>query len=106
MNTVSKRYQTWRRRRHLEWVGRWEQIRLKGKIHFIIRGWIIWSAGLILLTSVYDHYSVGRLSLLKILCYFRAGPILSGVAWWSSDSEYSAAKIDERRRTESQSACQ
>lgn len=98
--------QVWRRRRHLEWVARWEQTRLQGKIRFIIRGWIVWSAGLILVTSVYDYYSVGHLSLLKILCYFLAGPIVAGVAWWSSESEYRAAKIDERRRTENQSACQ
>ena len=100
MNTLSKRFNVWRRRRHLERVAGWEHTRLKGKARFVIRSWIVWSTSFILATSLYDYYAVGHVDRLKIVVFFLVGPIVGFVEWWIREGEYTAAKIDERRKAE------
>jgi hypothetical protein len=104
MKDLYKRFQAWRGRRHLERVARWEQTRAKGKTRVVIRTWIIFSASYILFTSLYDYsfsgtnYFSGHVQPLKIVSFIVAGLIVGLVEWWVREGEYTAAKIDERRK--------
>jgi hypothetical protein len=106
MNSLSKGIQSWRRRRHLQRVTRWERTRAKGKARVVIRTWIIFSVSYILFASIYDYffsgadYFSGHIQPLKVVFYIGGGLIVGLVEWWVREGEYTAAKIDERRKAQ------
>ena len=104
MNDLYKRFRAWRDRQPLQRVARWEHTRAKGKTRVVIRTWIIFSASYILFTSLYDYifsgtnYFSGHVQPLKVLFFIVGGLIVGLVDWWVREGEYTAAKIDERRK--------
>jgi hypothetical protein len=98
MNNLSKRFNAWRRRRHLQRVAKWEHTRIHGRGRYLIRVALIWGGAMILSRSLYDYYFFGRIQISGLIYYSIAGPIVGLVSWWINEGEYQAAKIDARVR--------
>ena len=98
MNSLSKRFNNWRRRRHLQRVAKWEHTRLKGKANFVIRVSLIWGGSMVISNSLYDYYFHGRIEIAKLISFLIAGPIVGLVSWWDNEGVFKAAQIDERMR--------
>jgi hypothetical protein len=98
VNSLSARFNHWRRKSHLERVARWEQTRVKGKARFVARTTLIGSGGLIIFNALWDHYVEGGLRISRLIAFLIAGPIVGLVSWRTSEGEFKAAKTDERAR--------
>jgi hypothetical protein len=76
MTNLSTRFNTWRRRRHLQRVARWEHKRLKGKTRFVIRFALIWSGSMIIANGLWGYYFRGTVETPKLIYFLVAGPVL------------------------------
>ena len=104
MKSLIKRFNAWRYRRHLQRVARWEQTRLKGKVRFVIRVWLIWGGTMIVGSGLLDWYFHGAIDIPKSIYFSLVAPIVALVAWWVNEGEFKAAKIDARAREMQQRA--
>jgi hypothetical protein len=98
VNSLSTRFNSWRRRRHLQRVAQWEHTRAQGKARFVIRGTLIWSGSMIIFNAVWDYYFHGAVEISKLILFLLVGPIVGLVSWWDNEGVFKAAKIDERMR--------
>lgn len=100
MNNSLKKFIAWRSRRQLRALARWEEVRAKGRVRFLVQTTLAYSVSVYGLSDFLDHVFPGGTqysgSLIHTITLPLTGIVIGLVSWSSMESKYRNALFEAR----------